>query len=942
VLSYPSPLEEKAPLTTRIFLLLIVGFFEYVTVAIIADITDIYVKLCGHWFSTGPNRPENVFFDDNDLGYERIMLCLFALRFATRAKAFFRRPLKQAGRVRLHDFIVSSFWYNPALVFHVALNILSYCFKSVPLRFGPLYLFWCLMAPASEVPMFGLGTLVRTEEGRKKLKETSKGNFSFWYITKCTISTIFLEKVVTDLPVVTIHVTLFAQGLVYYSATWPKTRSKLGIIVEEFLKTIPETLLQTLDSVYVAFEWNIFVLARDIQRCALVFMRLLMVLMTTISSRYRNRRIASQRTTTDDTLGNGDRIRLLKVSPSTSNEASIECELQWYNIADTPKYKAISYTWGEPSLVYDITVSGKPVKVTRSARDVLRNLRSAWKTETLWIDAICIDQSSNEDKAQQIPLMPQIYEKATEIIVWLGPSKRAILATELVNRVFLANRLSSSSKTRFTYQIPKDAARALKIMLSRPWFERTWIVQEVVVARKARVTVRYGSESLSWKRLSWFTDTISRDPTLLAMLSERIGYSGLDQATALRNANIIRRFSFLRSEKEPLSLIFYLVQMFRLNSHFKATEVRDRVYALQGLSGSNLHFIPDYQKSIRQLFMDVVQNAVVSSAHQFQLDFLPHAGLGYKSNIKNLPSWTPDWTLEPTAQVILGCEGAPELLASPQLPKLLDDIAELESFNETNPIPGEKSYKTIALEKAVKIKDQIATMIPNATLNTAPQIEFLPGDMLQLRGSVLGSLVAVGFAFPTYTPATWVSSLRRLAEWSTIAKAHYKPPPSSSGSDIWQIFIQTLMQNRNNPTPLDFTFTTPFEPTNAAILVPFLHVPMDLLLQKALESANEEAGKSFKVFCEVVSLICKGRCFAVTSEGKMCMVMNRAEVGDIAVLIEGCRVPVVLRQCVANDWSDIDGSNEKIYELVGPAYIQGIMHGEGMLERIVVSDFKIR
>ncbi|EPE25008.1 hypothetical protein GLAREA_11589 [Glarea lozoyensis ATCC 20868] len=931
VLSYPSPLEESAPAVTKIFLFLIAGFFEYLAAATVADITDIYFKLCGDWLNIGPKRPGNALFEDNDVGYERIIFSLFALRFATRARAFFRQPLRRGGRVRLHDVVISSFWFNPALIFHVVLRALSYCFAFIPLRFGPLYLFWCLFAPSSEIPTLGLATWLRTEDGREKIAKVTKGDFSFWYITKCTISTIFLEKVVTNLPFVTIHITLFAQGLVFYSATWPKTRSALGEKAERILKQLPEPLLQQFESAYMAVEWLLFLLANAIRRCALTILRILSTSITLFASTCMSQRKKYQSRKMDETLESSDKIRLLRVLPALSTKEPIICELQWHAVANPPKYRAISYSWGNPAFVYEISVDEKPVKITRSAQDVLQNIRSSWKTEAVWIDAICIDQSSNEDKAQQIPLMPLIYQNAAEVIVWLGPSKRAVLATELVNRVFLANRLSSSSQTRFTYQIPKEAARALKIMLSKQWFERCWVVQEVVAAKKTRVTVRYGNESLSWQRLSWFTDTISRDPALLSMLSERIGYSGLEQATALRNANVVRRFSFLRSEKEPLSLVFYLIQMFRLRSRFKATEVKDRIYALQGLSGAKPSLVPQYEKSLRDIFIDVARNAATTSPPQNQLDFLPHAGLAFNSKIPNLPSWTPDWSLDPPTLPLLGCEGAPELLASPQLTKILDDIADLESFNSTAPIPGEKPPKVIALEKAINNKDQLSLMLPNATLNTIPKITFLENDILLLHGRILGPITAVGTIFPRYTPETWILTLHRLADWSALARTHYTPSSPAAQTAIWQTFLTLLIQNRSSTVPLDFTFTNPFTSPDPAMLAPFAQFQLDVILAAGVKASNEEADKAFRAFCEVASMGCTGRCFAVVGACVMGLVGEGVRVGDLVVVVDGCRVPLVLRWVADGLW-----------ELVGPAYVQGFMGGEGMGGGFVEMDFRVR
>jgi hypothetical protein len=41
---------------------------------------------------------------------------------------------------------------------------------------------------------------------------------------------------------------------------------------------------------------------------------------------------------------------------------------------------------------------------------------------TFWIDAVCIDQEHNEEKSQQIRQLRKIYEQASRVIIWLGPS----------------------------------------------------------------------------------------------------------------------------------------------------------------------------------------------------------------------------------------------------------------------------------------------------------------------------------------------------------------------------------------------------------------------------------------------------------------------------------------------------------------------------------------
>ena len=66
---------------------------------------------------------------------------------------------------------------------------------------------------------------------------------------------------------------------------------------------------------------------------------------------------------------------------------------------------------------------GKALKVTKNCKQALQNLRTT-QPRTLWVDAVCIDQSLHEERNQQVMMMQKIYKKATRVIIWLGPSSK--------------------------------------------------------------------------------------------------------------------------------------------------------------------------------------------------------------------------------------------------------------------------------------------------------------------------------------------------------------------------------------------------------------------------------------------------------------------------------------------------------------------------------------
>lgn len=81
-------------------------------------------------------------------------------------------------------------------------------------------------------------------------------------------------------------------------------------------------------------------------------------------------------------------------------------------------YYAISYTWGENPRPTLLILDGKEATVPSRAVEAPRGLLSAMhlagfkQTEYVWIDAICVDQSDQMEKSQQVTMMRKVYSQA--------------------------------------------------------------------------------------------------------------------------------------------------------------------------------------------------------------------------------------------------------------------------------------------------------------------------------------------------------------------------------------------------------------------------------------------------------------------------------------------------------------------------------------------------
>ncbi|KAI0158175.1 heterokaryon incompatibility protein-domain-containing protein [Xylariaceae sp. FL1272] len=114
-------------------------------------------------------------------------------------------------------------------------------------------------------------------------------------------------------------------------------------------------------------------------------------------------------------------IRLLRLHPSDTFEGALRCSLFCTGLSDPPPYEALSYVWGDLNFTQDVSVDGHSHKITRNLEVALRYLRCIDTDRILWIDALCIDQSNIVERNHQVTLMKSIYSQCERDIAWLGP-----------------------------------------------------------------------------------------------------------------------------------------------------------------------------------------------------------------------------------------------------------------------------------------------------------------------------------------------------------------------------------------------------------------------------------------------------------------------------------------------------------------------------------------
>jgi hypothetical protein len=209
------------------------------------------------------------------------------------------------------------------------------------------------------------------------------------------------------------------------------------------------------------------------------------------------------------TSGNDNRVRGILTTVSMSD------------LNDAYSYLALSYTWGLETSSIPIQVDRRLVQVQENLFAALRYIQQADKFVTIWIDAICINQNDSEEKSQQVQMMREIYNKAVGVLVWLGPpedysdlvmdtyerlGKKAIGAGILDFRAsdiagwFEAsedervNRIKGPLNDLAAKEGLNPFDRPMVPFSKRDYWARTWVLQEISVARM--VTILCGSKEL--------------------------------------------------------------------------------------------------------------------------------------------------------------------------------------------------------------------------------------------------------------------------------------------------------------------------------------------------------------------------------------------------------------------------------------------------------------
>jgi hypothetical protein len=304
--------------------------------------------------------------------------------------------------------------------------------------------------------------------------------------------------------------------------------------------------------------------------------------------------------------------RLLKLFPGEPN-SQLVTSLEQVDLENSPFYECLSYTWGASTDSSGIVVEHSTVSIRRNLYNFLRRLRDAKKARTLWVDALCISQTDLDEKAHQVAMIGRIFSQAARVLVWVGETadNSAMLFQPTADSPLWRKALGAQP----SLEVIRQRVTFWNAFLSRPYWKRTWIVQEIVCAKS--IVVHCGADRAAWENVIrpriYAVGALQFDGVSLvsSKLEKAVGPEAanlfVENARNIENlANSRWSYWQARDTAKPGHQIVYMFPQFASNGSF---DRRDKIYAMLSLEPEEAFRDAvgvDYKISVWELFARVL------------------------------------------------------------------------------------------------------------------------------------------------------------------------------------------------------------------------------------------------------------------------------------------------------------------------------------------------
>ncbi|KAH7112551.1 heterokaryon incompatibility protein-domain-containing protein [Dendryphion nanum] len=578
-------------------------------------------------------------------------------------------------------------------------------------------------------------------------------------------------------------------------------------------------------------------------------------------------------------------------------------------------YSAISYTWDGQTPTVPIECNDEVLLVTQNCYTILRDLRTSSRSQPLWIDGVCIDQSSVLERNHQVGIMGDIYSGAKEIIVWLGPWDSDV-AWVLEQLPRLDDFYDPEEILR---EITRDIAKSRAYedydicdeIFGRPWFKRVWTMQEYILADPiADINLMVGEKKLPWSDIfqtladHWVADEL-RDNQFPSryywqLIRIRESLHG-DYLWSSRYTSIARLYEPIEGTKSGLALMssseevisttedyreesVTLSQLFEISHSRQCTDLRDKVFALYSVAQKINGTLPkpDYTRSV----VDIYTDAALWALEQVGTLALLH-NITQQADIERIQHGLPSWVLE---------------LSNPTTVGLSVSQIKVTAFKASK---DSRSYFDIEDNRRV----------------------------LRIRGKELGCISCLGEELPPFkwygvdkrasvisAFGNWLSIWNTdLTRWNEIVLAAisfwlFKSPSEWTVDTSSQFFKVIVSLLTNLPHSANVLHSTKFSAIESLVKIEEIDGGIYLLID--------------------LWLILEGWRGLRTETGDIGFGTATMKENDRIILISGLGWPLVLRPM-----------NDGYWMLIGHAYVHGIMNGEAWPDEAKgeeLEDFLIR
>ena len=598
-------------------------------------------------------------------------------------------------------------------------------------------------------------------------------------------------------------------------------------------------------------------------------------------------------------------FRLVELQPNHSPH--IKATIRHSSLLDPPNYTALSYRWGDPRKCEYIEVDHFEVPISANLNEALHQLRSHG-CELLWVDQLCINQSSEEEKSSQILRIANIYQEARTVAVWLGPEEGGSA------KVMQMLQWMRDSRRKHPQQPALPAISDLQSLrpelvkfLRRDYWTRVWIIQEIVAGN--RVKLFCGSLDAEWDDLY---EIVMRLPEYW-LRDHRL--------TSVRQLCESR---LNRIEGKAVGLLEQLCN----SSSSKTSDPRDRVFAILGLCFDRANYLSEvkYGWFETELCMRMTKTAI-SSKRCLDIISIGPARKHHQSDY-DLPSWCPDYMDFPSGE------------ASRHLAKYLSGQDErfragnlCRHWNATNTmhltysIDGKalhvKGYRIGEVHGLANVFEEHSTPWYRAVSRprcSNHQISEALSRMLFLYSKDYAKLIDSPFL------------LNRLFEFDANPDDCKDILPEDFDTvkkwrDLNQNFMILGKTLKKRCTERKAEWFQLYE-TNGNVIQPHLprsgthlthHRPHAIASNgRSLENPAVDVPGALTALADLIKERLR---LMTTSEEQVGWAYHTAELGDEIFLLEGCNMPILLRRT-------LDTERQHAYEVVGHAYVDKVMNRE--------------